>query len=147
FNWAFGPVQIIVRAQLTLGRGEGAKPLDNHGILVFRKDGTLADYHAPLPPNGSSQEQAQTQLVQTEQLSRLIIQAKRLNIDQRGAPLSIARRPDGQLTVEARVMRGEGLNAYLEVFTLDNPRGERREIVISPLPPDKRISVSDDLLK
>src|SRR5262249_34395690 len=29
--------QTIVRVRLTLGRGDGATPLDNHGILVFRR--------------------------------------------------------------------------------------------------------------
>jgi hypothetical protein len=138
--------QTIVRVQLTQGRGDGATPLDNHGILVFRRDGTLADYHAPLPTQGPSQQQAQTQLQEAMQLRSLLARAKRLHLDQSGAPLSIVRRPDGQWTVEARVMRGTGLNAYLEVFTLDNPRGERPEILISPLPPDKRIHISDDVL-
>ncbi|HWQ35118.1 MAG TPA: hypothetical protein VNQ79_19890 [Blastocatellia bacterium] len=50
------------------------------------------------------------------------------------------------MTVEARVMRGEGLNTWMEVFTLDNPRGERREILLSPLPPDKLISIPDNLI-
>jgi hypothetical protein len=35
----------------------------------------------------------------------------------------------------------------MEVFTLDNPQGERREILISPIPPAKRLRISDDLLK
>src|SRR5262245_7713068 len=136
--------QTVVRVQLTLGRGDGATPLNNHGILVFRRNGTLADYHAPLTPNAPLQ--AQDLMVQAEQIRPLIVQAKQLRLDQLDAPLSIVRRPDGRLTIETRVMRGEGLNAYLEVFTLDNPRGERREILISPLPPDKRIPIPDDLM-
>ncbi len=139
--------QTIVRVQLTMGRGDGATPLDNHGILVFRRNGTLADYHAPIPPNESSQEQAQVQRIQAEQIRPLIIQAQQLRLDQRDIPLSIVRRPNGQLTVEARVMRGEGMNAYMEVFTLDKPQGERREIVIPPLPPNKRIPILDEILK
>jgi len=137
--------QTIVRVQLTLGRGDGATPLDNHGILVFRKNGALADYHPPLTPNAPLQ--AQDLMTQAEQIRPLITQARRLRLDQQDAPLSIVRRPDGRLTVETRVMRGEGLNAYLEVFTLDNPRGERREIVIPPLPPHQRNPISDDLLE
>jgi len=35
----------------------------------------------------------------------------------------------------------------MEVFTLDNPLGGRHEIVIPPVPPSKRIRISDDLLK
>ncbi|MFN7948220.1 MAG: hypothetical protein U0Z53_22915 [Blastocatellia bacterium] len=141
---AFSFGQTIVRVQLTQGRGEGATPLDNHGILVFRADGTLADYHAPLPqqhasllPESFAQAQAAT----------MINQASRTGLDQHGAPLAIVRRPDGRLTVEARVMRGEGLNAHLEIFTLDNPRGERREILIPPVPPDKSLRLAEDLIR
>ena len=138
-----GPEQTIVRVQLTQGRGEGAKPLDNHGVLVFRADGMLADYHAPLPPGDYA---SLTDAFSQAQSLMVISQASQLNLDKRGAPLSIVRRPDGQLTVEARVMRGEGINAYMEVFTLDNSWGERREILIPPVPPDKRVSIPDDLI-
>jgi hypothetical protein len=144
FRPAPGPEQTIVRVQLTEGRGEDATPLDNHGILVFRENGVLADYHAPLPPDNNSSELLDT-FSQAQALT-LIGQANQLSLDQLGVPLSIVRSPEGRLTVEARVMRGEGINAYLEVFTLDNPRGERREILISPLPPDKRIPIPDDLI-
>ena len=140
-----GPAQTIVRVQLTQGRGPDATPLNNHGILVFRASGLLADYYAPLPPqdhaslapDGFAQAQAVT----------MIYQASRLGLDQHGAPLAIVRRPDGQLIVEARVMRGTDLNTYLEVFTLENPRGERREILIPPVPPDKRLHIAEDLLR
>jgi hypothetical protein len=139
-----GPAQTIVRVQLTQGRGEGAKPLDNHGILVFRADGALADYHAPLPPRDAT---SLTEAFAQAEALEVISQASQFSLDQHGAPLSLVRRPDGQLTVEARVIRGEGINAYLEVFTLDNPRGERREVIIPPVPPSERIRISDDLLK
>jgi hypothetical protein len=137
--------QTIVRVQLTQGRGEGATPLDNHGLLVFRWNGTLADYHAPIPP--AEHASLLPEVFAQVQAMRMIGQAKQLSLDQRGAPLSIVRRPDGQLTVETRVMRGEGLNAYMEVFTLDNPKGERREILIPPVPPDKSIPIAEDLLR
>lgn len=141
--------QIIVRVQLTLGRDGSGTPIDNHGILVFRQNGTLADYHAPLPPapqgflqtGDLSHAQAQTQA------PALFGQAKQLSLDQRGAPLSVVRMPNGQLTVEARVIRGEGLNTYMEVFTLDKPQGERREIMLSPIPPAKQLRLSEELLK
>lgn len=135
--------QTIVRAQLTLGRGEGAIPLNNHGVFVFRADGSLADYHAPVSPYASWQPTFQSE---TLQLRSLMSRAKRLQLDKHGAPLSIARKADGQLTIESRVMRGEKLNAYLEVFTLENPRGQRREIMIPPIPPDKHVSIPDDIL-
>jgi len=145
FRPAPGPEQTIVRVQLTEGRGDGATPLDNHGILVFRASGMLADYHSPLPSGDSASTLADA-FSQAQAVS-MIGQSHRRGLDQRGAPLSIVRKPDGQLTVEARVMRGAGLNAYMEVFTLDNPRGERREILIPPVSPNKRIRISDDLLK
>jgi hypothetical protein len=140
--------QTIVRAQLTLGRGVGAPLLNNHGVLIFRADGLLADYHMPLQQSVFPQEQAQVlaQARQTIQLRGLLSQARRLRLDQHGALLSIVRKADGQLSVEARVLRGDGLNAHMEVFTPDNPRGERREILIQPVPPDKRIPIPDDIL-
>jgi hypothetical protein len=39
----------MVRVQLTEGRGSDATLLENHGILTFRDDRTLADYHSPIP--------------------------------------------------------------------------------------------------
>jgi hypothetical protein len=112
--------QTIVRVQLTLGRDAGAVPLANHGILVFRADGTLADYHAPLAPDISQAEGV-----------ALLDEARRLGLDGHGAPLSIVRAPDGHPTVEAHAMRGDALNVWVEAFTLDHPGGERRD-VISP---------------
>jgi hypothetical protein len=141
FRRGIGPAQTIVRVQLTQGRGDDAKPLDNHGILVFHASGRLSDYHAPLPPRDA------TSLTDAfSQALAMINQASQLSLDKHEAPLSIVRRPDGQLTVEARVMRGDGFNAYMEVFTPDNPRGERREIVIPPVPPGKRIVIPDDVI-
>ena len=111
--------QTIVRVQLTEGRSASAVPLDNHGILVFRANGRLADYHAPLPPDVGSHALAMA----------LIDHGRRLGLDRHGAPLSIVGRADGQMTAEARVLRGDRLNVWLEAFTVANPHGERREVV------------------
>ena len=111
--------QTIVRLQLTLGRGAGAVLLATHGILVFRADGRLADYHAPLPPDVGSHALAMA----------LIDHGRRLGLERHGAPLSIVRRTGGPMTVEARVLRGDGLNVWLEAFTVSSPHGERREVV------------------
>jgi hypothetical protein len=111
--------QTIVRVQLTLGRGSSAVPLDNHGILVFRENGTLADYHPPLPADV---------LVQARALSA-IAEAGRLGLDRHGVPVSITRGADGQVTAEAQVMRGDGMRVWMDVFSLENPGGERREII------------------
>jgi hypothetical protein len=50
-------------------------------------------------------------------------------LERYGAPLSIVQDANGELTVEARVMRGDGPEAWVEAFTCDAPQGERREIV------------------
>jgi hypothetical protein len=81
--------------------------------------------------------------VSEAQVLALIDRAKQLGLDRHGVPLSIVRKPDGQLTVEARVMRGGGMNPYIEAFTLDNPGGVRREI-ITPLPGRERVPIVPD---
>jgi len=114
----FGTDGWLVRMRLTEGRGPGAVLLDNHGILTFQASGRLADYHGPLPADASEGE-----------VLALFHEARQLGLDRHGAPLAIVREPDGHLTVEARVMRGSGINDHVEAFTLDNPEGERREIL------------------
>lgn len=108
----------LVRVQLTLGRGAGAVRLDDHGVLVFRADGTLADYQAPAPVDASAQAD----------VASLIDRARRLRLDSHGAPLSIVRDASGALAVEARVLRGDGPNVWVDAYTIDAPHGERREI-------------------
>lgn len=140
-----GLKETIVRVQLTLGRGDSATPLANHGILVFRENGTLADYHAPVAPENQvsplSVSHSQTRAVE------MIGAARQLGFDAAGATLSLVRRQDGKMTVESSIIRGEGLNAYAEVFTLENPRGERREIVVPPVPRDKSVLIPESLLR
>jgi hypothetical protein len=122
--------QTIVRVQLTDGRGDDAELFDNAGVLVFRANGTLADYHSPLPEDTASSVQTHTNV----QMLSLLNQAKRFGLDRRGGRLAIVRGSNGRLTVEARVMRGEGINSWIEAFTLDHPEGERREIITPTLP-------------
>jgi hypothetical protein len=118
--------QTVVRVQLTEGRGDDAVPLENHGILTFRANGTLADYYSPLPSEDSSQN---VQMQMQVRARALMNNARELRIDQHGAPLSIVRRPDGRLTVEARVMRTSGIYCWVEAYTLEKPEGERREVI------------------
>jgi hypothetical protein len=131
-----GPVRrneaatIIVRVQLTQGRGDDAPRFDNHGILVFRPSGMLADFHSPLPP-GEQAELSPNVFEQTQALAKLG-QAHQFRLASHGAPLALVRQPSGPWSVEARVLRGQGINTWIEVFSLDNPKGERREIVIPP---------------
>jgi hypothetical protein len=146
FSPARGLAQTIVRVQLTEGRGASAKLLYNHGILVFRANGSLADYHSPLPEGGQTALLAGEAFAQTQALVKLN-QARRFGLDEHGVPLALVRRADGQWTVEARVLRSTGPLDWMEVFTPDNPQGERREITVPPIPPDQRIRNADDLLK
>jgi hypothetical protein len=120
----------IVRVQLTEGRASDAPLFGNHGILVFRPDGTLADYYSPLPSEGASQVQAQS----GAQTRSLVTLARRIGLDRRGGLLSIVRRADGQLAVEARVMRSDGIHCWIEAFTMQHPEGERREAIVPTVP-------------
>jgi hypothetical protein len=55
------------------------------------------------------------------------------------------REPDGRLTAEVSVVRGEGLGAYMEVFYAGQPE---RRAPGDPDPPgaaDRRIPIPDDL--
>jgi hypothetical protein len=119
-----------VRVQLTDGRGDSAPLLDNHGILTFRANGTLADYHSPLPADQTSQITVQSNM----EGPALVNEARKFGLDRRGGLLSIVRRPNGGLAVEVRVMRSEGIYCWLEVFSLDHPEGERREVIIPTIP-------------
>jgi len=141
--------QTMVRVQLTEGRESDSPLLDNHGILTFRADGTLADYHPPVPSDGTSEMRAQSNV----QVIALVTQAKQLGLDHRGGLLSIVRRPDGQLAVEARVMRNEGIYCWVEAFTMEHPEGERREVIVPTVsgnlrgvqPSGVQILTADDL--
>lgn len=139
-----GLEETIVHVQLTQGRGNGATILDNHGILVFRGDGSLAEWHSPMPngiihtPGGSDGP------VESKSLA-VLSRAKADKLDQHDVPVKLVARPDGSVRAEAHVMRGKGLNAYLEVFTSDNPAGERREIMLGPLPPSQQKLIPIDL--
>jgi hypothetical protein len=117
-GWTVDPEgRQIVRVQLTLGRGDDAQRLDNHGILVFRPDGSLMDYHSPLP-SGLSPALALQRIHQAEQLG----------LDRHGAPLAITQAADGQIQVEARMLQGTGIHSFQQVFSFDHPNGQRRTL-------------------
>src|SRR5262249_6818120 len=88
-----------------------------HGILVFRPDGSLMDYHGPLPSGFSSALALQR-----------INQAEELGLHQHGLPLTLVQRADGQLQIEARLLRANGIDSFLQVFSLDHPNGVQRAI-------------------
>lgn len=120
----------LVRVQLTDGRGGDAALFENHGILIFRADGTLADYYSPFPSGETTRMQSRTGV----QALSLVNQAKRMGLNHRGALLSIVSKLDGGLTVEARVMRSKGFYCWVEAFTLEHTEGERREIITPQVP-------------
>lgn len=119
----------IVRVRLTLGRGPVATPLDNYGVLVFRTNGTLADWHPPLPPEVLGGGEAMAALDR----------ARALGLDAHGAPLALVRGADGRLTAEARVFRGGAMNPWMQAFTEARPGGERREVVSRSYADDDRV--------
>ena len=122
--------QTIVRVQLTDGRGSQSPLFDNHGILTFRADGTLADYYSPLPEGNGLPMQLQIQ----SKVRGLMAEAHQAGIDAQGGKLSIVRRSDGRMTIEAKVVRSKGHYCWVEAFTLEHPEGERREVIIPTLP-------------
>jgi len=128
--------ETIVRVQLTQGRGDGATLLDNHGILVFRGNGSLAEWHSPMP-NGNTHTPGSGDPEESKSLA-MLSHAKADKLDQHGVPVRLVARPNGSVRAEAHVMRGKGPNTYMEVFTSDNPAGERREILLGPLPPSQQ---------
>ena len=135
--------RMVVRVQLNQGRGADATLLENHGILVFRASGDLADYHPPIPGSNAngigSDEYLRTQAIAA------IGKARGVGLHLHGVPISLARRPDGSLAAEARILRGEGINAYIEAFTQENPHGERRELLRSPISPAQALKIADML--
>src|SRR5262249_43251770 len=107
----------IVRVQLTKGRGAGAQRLDDHGVLVFRCDGSLMDYHGPLAGGFGAAPALD-----------LIRRAEQLRLDRHGASLALVRTANGQLGIEARLPEGQGASSFLQVFSLDHPQGQRRAL-------------------
>jgi hypothetical protein len=104
----------IVRVQLTEGRGWRAKPVGNHGILVFRPNGTLADYHSPLP-RGLSNKQA----------LELLKEARQMGLDQDGAEICLV--PDAEGNVEAMTFQHEreGIVPILTIHGTRHPEPQR----------------------
>jgi hypothetical protein len=122
--------QTIVRVQLTEGRGSLRALLGNHGVLVFRASGRLADYHAPVGAFAQSGGAGEKARVATEEpiAVGLLREARSLSLDGHGVPLTLVRQPDGALAVEARVLGGGHLESYVEVFSAEHPEGLRLDV-------------------
>jgi hypothetical protein len=134
---------MIVRVQLTQGRGADAKALNNYGILVFRANGDLADYHSAIP--GAEPSGSVGNISAQMQAAAAIGRARQARLHLYGVPLTLVPLADGSISAQAHVLRGEGINAHLMVFTPENPGGERREILHSPLSPEQRLALADVL--
>jgi hypothetical protein len=61
--------------------------------------------------------------------------------DRSPASVALVTSEHGRLAVEARELRGHGMDEHVVVFTLEHPEGERREVVVPPVPPQKRIAL------
>lgn len=107
--------QQIVRVQLTDERSGKSQPVGNHGVMVFRKDGSLMDYHSPLPPGMTS-----------ERAAALIDRGRGQGLDAHGAPMSLVRDEAGGFTVKSFVPVSEkaplGVLDFTE-FSLEHPKG------------------------
>jgi hypothetical protein len=72
------------------------------------------------------------------QATALLNRARQFGLDHRGGLLSIVRRGDGQLSVETRIMRNQGMYCWAEVFSVEHPEGERREVIVPTVPGNLR---------
>ncbi|MEK7705926.1 MAG: hypothetical protein AAB426_13270, partial [Myxococcota bacterium] len=103
----------LVRVQLTEGRGERARALQNHGLVVFRADGTLCEYQPALPTGLSSADAAV-----------LLAQATRTQLDARGAgDVALVRDAEGKFTVQTVVAAPGRFDRALTVYSLEHPQG------------------------
>lgn len=114
--------ELVVRVELTRGRGDDAQPLANQGVLVFRADGSLADYQ-PVMPNGLRDGEA----------LQLLDAAKQAGLDQQGK-VGFVPKDGGGWTVQVVVPKEEGAasgaktpGGYLQVYDLEHPEGRRVE--------------------
>jgi hypothetical protein len=106
----------VVRVELTDGRGEDAKALGNHGVMVFRQDGSLMDFQRPLPAG-----------LTNEKAKELLTQARKAGLDTHGAPLAFAAREQGGFTVHAVAHEGGKLDGHLREYSLDAPGGKTHD--------------------
>ncbi len=122
--------ETIVRVQLTEGRDSGATGLGNFGILVFRADGSLADYHEPLDGQpGSAPGERPAFAASTALVARDVLAAARASgLDQHSAPVRLVRRIDGSLGAQVEVLGGEGLESWVDVFSPEHPEGRRVDV-------------------
>lgn len=105
----------VVRVELTRGRGSAAQPVANHGVLVFRKDGSLVDFQSPWP-----------QGLDARAALGLLSQAKDAGLTQKGKP-GFVRNAQGQWTVQAIATAGDPrakrLDLHHRIYSLEEPQG------------------------
>jgi hypothetical protein len=105
----------IVRTELTWGRGPDAVVIANHGSLIFRADGTLAEAF-PTFPEGLSEREAVS----------LLERSKKMPWRNRGQ-WEFAKDKDGQWQVQVAVAvsDADGVGGHFEVYDLNHPEGQR----------------------
>jgi hypothetical protein len=106
--------QRIVRVELT----QDGELLNNHGVLVFRPDGTLGSLQAPMPQQTTAAE-----------ATAALEAARAAKLDQHGAKLGLYRDAKGVLTAIAERDMMEGQDPHLVVYDAKNPTGRREEYV------------------
>jgi len=105
----------VVRVELTDGTGADADSFLNAGILTFRADGTLADYHGALDPS-----------IDTGDLLTLVSQAREAGIDTIG-PMAIIPDGEGGHTVAVFQESAGAQDPHIMRYSIDTPEGERLE--------------------
>ena len=127
----------VVRVQLARGNGSCIEPLGNHGVLVFRPDGRLMDYQAPLTSSLSAPD-----------VNQLLNEAMALGLNRHGTPQLVPMiatvqgdpvwshagefadfdfsTPEWLYTVQVIKHHRKGSDPHMLIYNLDNPRGIRR---------------------
>jgi hypothetical protein len=95
---------------------DGLQPIANHGLLVFRADGTLADYMSPV-----------AQELRTREILKLLEQGTAAGLPARGT-MQIAPKADGGYTAQVVVDHDEGSNPHRMIYDLENPQGVRDDL-------------------
>ena len=111
----------IVRIELTRGQGKDAEAIGNHGLLVFRKDGSLADYQ-PIFPAG----------LEAGDALKLLDMAKEAGLEEQGK-VGFVRGEDGLWTVQVvkpkeDAVKGSAIGATYQVYDLEHPEGREVDL-------------------
>jgi hypothetical protein len=119
----------VVRVQLIDGSGHKPVALGNFGILVFRADGWLAEYHPPVGAVASVRRLGSLSLAaQAAAASDALRTARAFGLEKEGGLLTFVRRDDGTLEVETHVPGGAHMESWVDVFSVEHPEGRRVDV-------------------